>query len=86
MVKNKFNIYVSTKILSRILRKFKSIKRKVRSFPGKANAEAQRLFYNQVLLPILEKAKNGSAQVLFLDGSHFILSFKLIGYLYGTVQ
>ena len=86
MVKKKFKIDISTKILGRILKKLQSIKRKVRSLPGKANPEAQRSFYNERLAPALDKAKNGSAQVLFMDGSHFILSFRLIGYLYGTFR
>jgi hypothetical protein len=46
--------------------------------PGKAMAdekqcEAQQIFYDQKLQPLLDEAKQGKRTVLFVDAAHFVM-------------
>lgn len=46
----------------------------------------QRTFYENVLYPLMERAKKGEAALLFLDASHFVMGCDFLGYFYGKVR
>ena len=56
------------------------------SIPAKADAVAQREYYERVLLPMMMKAKEGLLTLLFLDGSHFVMGCDFLGYIYGKMR
>jgi transposase len=56
------------------------------SIPAKANALAQRNFYNTILLPLMRKANESKLVLLFLDGSHFVMGCDFLGYIYGKTR
>jgi len=56
------------------------------SLPAKADALAQRGFYDTVLLPLMSKAKESKLTLLFLDGSHFVMGCDFLGYIYGMTR
>lgn len=49
---------------------------KVKSIPAKANLKAQLFFLNQILLPLLDMAKNGLITLLFCDGVHLTYGYQ----------
>ena len=56
------------------------------SLPAKADPAAQRHFYEDTLLPLMQKAKDGEIALLFVDASHFVLGCDYLGYIYGKVR
>lgn len=42
--------------------------------PAKADPEKQKQFHDQILQPLLQKAKAGQCHVFFLDSAHFVLA------------
>lgn len=56
------------------------------SIPAKANALAQRNFYNTILLPLMLRANESKLVLLFLDGSHFVMGCDFLGYIYGKTR
>ena len=56
------------------------------SLPAKADPEKQRTFYNNVLKPLMDRAKSGEATLLFVDASHFVMGCDFLGYIYGKVR
>jgi len=56
------------------------------SIPAKADASAQRAFYDTILLPLMSKAKASKLTLLFLDGSHFVMGCDFLGYIYGKTR
>lgn len=56
------------------------------SIPAKADAKAQRSFYDSVLHPLMAKATDSKATLLFLDASHFVMGCDFLGYVYGKVR
>jgi transposase len=42
--------------------------------PAKADPVAQQQFHDQILQPLLKKAKDGKCHVFFLDSAHFVLA------------
>ena len=54
--------------------------------PAKADAAAQREYYDTVLRPLMIKAKDGILALLFLDGSHFVMGCDFLGYIYGKTR
>jgi transposase len=56
------------------------------SLPAKADPEKQRAFYNNVLKPLMDRAKSGEATLLFVDASHFVMGCDFLGYIYGKVR
>ena len=86
MINEKHGIKVSLNTISRLLKK-NGIKRlKSGSLPAKADPKAQRLFYEKTLLPLMQKAKNGTIALLFVDASHFVMGCDYLGYIYGKVR
>ena len=54
--------------------------------PAKADVKAQRAFYEETLLPLMEKAKKGLVTLQFLDASHFVMGCDYLGYIYCMVR
>jgi transposase len=54
--------------------------------PAKADPAAQRVFYEDTLLPLINKAKEGTITLFFVDASHFIMGCDYLGYIYGKVR
>ena len=54
--------------------------------PAKANPTEQREFYNDKLQPLMQKAKDGGAVLLFTDASHFVMGCDFLGYIYGKTR
>jgi transposase len=72
------------KIDGKKLVKKNGIKRlKCGSLPSKANVKEQRSFYEDKLLPLMDKAKEGKIALLFVDASHFVMGGDFLGYIYG---
>ena len=46
----------------------------------------QRCFYEKILNPLMEQAKNGQITLLFLDASHFVMGCDFLGYIYGKIR
>ena len=46
----------------------------------------QRSFYEKILNPLMEQAKNGKITLLFLDASHFVMGCDFLGYIYGKTR
>jgi transposase len=47
--------------------------RAVGFLPAKANPAAQKEFHDSVLMPLIDKAKNGAVELFFVDASHFVM-------------
>lgn len=58
------------------------------SLPAKADAAAQRNFYDSVLLPLMKKAKrkNSAHVLLFMDASHFVHGCDFLGGVYSKTR
>jgi transposase len=56
------------------------------SIPAKADAEAQRDYYDTVLHPLMIKAKDSLLTLLFLDASHFVMGCDFLGHIYGKTR
>lgn len=56
------------------------------SIPAKADALAQRIYYDTILLPLIKKARANELVLLFLDGSHFVMGCDFLGYIYGRTR
>jgi hypothetical protein len=54
--------------------------------PAKADPVAQRVFYEDTLLPLINKAKEATITLLFVDASHFVMGCDYLGYIYGRVR
>lgn len=61
---------------------------KAGSLPAKADAVAQRGFYDSVLHPLMRKAKrkNSAHVLLFMDASHFVLGCDFLGGVYSKTR
>jgi transposase len=69
------------------LSKKNAIKRlKCGSIPSKANPEIQRIFFEEKLQPLMEKAQVNEEVLLFVDASHFVMGCDFLGYAYGKVR
>ena len=56
------------------------------SIPAKADALAQRGYYDTILLPLINSAKENKLVLLFLDGSHFVMGCDFLGHIYGKTR
>lgn len=56
------------------------------SIPAKADAKAQKDYYDTMLHPLMKKAKENLLTLLFLDGSHFVMGCDFLGYIYGKTR
>jgi transposase len=56
------------------------------SIPFKADTSKQRVFFNEILHPLMNKAKNHEVALLFVDASHFVMGCDFLGYVYGKVR
>ena len=86
MALEKFKIKVSIYSIRRLLKK-NGIKRlKCGSLPAKADPEEQRGFYENVLHPLMDLAKDNKITLLFMDASHFVMGCDFLGYIYGSAR
>jgi transposase len=86
MIKEKFDIKTSLSAVSRLLKKHGIKRRKTGSLPAKADPIKQRNFYDEKLKPLMDEAKNGLIELLFMDASHFVMGCDFLGYIYGSVR
>ena len=56
------------------------------SLPAKADVVDQRKFYDDILYPLMVRAKKDEIALLFLDAAHFVMGCDFLGYIYGTNQ
>jgi hypothetical protein len=54
--------------------------------PAKADVREQRTFYEKILSPLMESAKNNECVLLFMDASHFVMGGDFLGCIYGRVR
>lgn len=54
--------------------------------PAKADPVKQREFYENVLKPLMNRAKNKEITLLFMDASHFVMGCDFLGYIYGFTR
>ena len=81
-VDRRFGITLSPSAVSRLLRKNGYSWYKCGSLPAKADAEAQRKFYDTVLHPLMEKAEKGEIVLFFVDAAHFVIGCDFLGRVY----
>ena len=81
-INDQYGIKVSARHLSRFLSLKGYRKLKGGSIPAKADAAKQRTFYNETLLPLMQKAQEGIHALYFVDASHFVLGNDFIGSVY----
>ncbi len=86
MVEAKFHIKVSRTAISNLLKKHGIRRLKCGSLPLRADPAVQRQFLDGVLQPLLDKAVEGAAVVLFMDAAHFVICNDYCGYLYGRTR
>ena len=82
MVEISFCLKLSEDSIGRLLKKFNIRKLKCGSLPSKADTVEQRAFYDDVLHPLMEKAKQHTCELLFMDASHFVMGCDFMGYFY----
>lgn len=82
MIKQKFDITVSSSAVGRFLKRHGYRKLKAGSLPAKADVEKQLNFHDNILIPLLEKAKKGEIKVFFLDAAHFVMGSDFLGRIY----
>ena len=80
--KEKHNVKVSPECMSAFLAANGFRKLKAGSFPKKADTDAQKKFYNDVLSFHMEKARSGEEALLFMDAAHFVHGCDFLGYFY----
>ena len=56
------------------------------SLPAKADPEQQRWFRDTVLKPLMKRARQGKATLLFADASHFVMGGDYLGCIYGLTR
>ena len=56
------------------------------SLPAKADPEKQRAFYHGILKPLIDRAKEGTVALLFMDASHFVMGCDFLGCIYGITR
>jgi len=54
--------------------------------PAKADPVKQREFYENVLKPMMNRAKNNEITLLFMDASHFVMGCDFLGYIFGFTR
>ena len=86
MIEEKFNIHLSVSAVGKLLKKNGIRKLKSGSLPAKADREKQRIFYENELQPLMDKAEKSNLVLLFLDASHFVMGCDYLGHIYGTVR
>lgn len=82
MIYEKFGLVISPSAVGRFLKKNGFRKLKGGSLPAKADPKKQREFHDTILMPLLKKAKEGVARVLFADASHFVMGSDFVGSVY----
>ena len=88
MIKDRFDIDVSASAVRRLLKKHGYKKYRSGSLPAKADAELQRTFYENILLPLMETAEDVKNDVvlLFADAAHFVCGCDFLGGVYSLAR
>ncbi len=86
MIWDKFRIRIKLSAVGAYLKKWGYKRLKSGSLPAKADPEKQATFYDEVLHPLMKKAKKGKIALLFMDGSHFVFGCDFLGYIYSLVR
>ena len=86
MIKQKFGLIISEISVSRLLKKYGIKRLKCGSIPAKADPVEQRKWFEEKLQPLMQKAKKGLIQLLFVDASHFVMGNGFLGYIYGLCR
>ena len=81
-----YEIKVSRNHLSKFLKAHDYRKLKSGSIPAKADRTKQKEFYQNTLLPLMEKASGKKNVLLFVDASHFVMGCDFIGCVYCKVR
>ena len=87
MILERFRVAISESAAGRFLKRHHYKKYKSGSLPAKANPTAQRVFYETVLLPLMEKAEETKDSVLlFMDAAHFVICCDFLGSVYSKTR
>lgn len=71
-------VEISTSEARRFCKEHGYTKYKCRSLPAKADLKAQREFYEEILKPLMDAAKENKLALLFMDASHFVMGSDFI--------
>ena len=85
-IKEKFGVSIHVTNLNIFLKRNGIRRLKAASLPAKANPKLQRDFYDGTLHPLMEKAKAGEIQLLFMDAAHFVHGSDFLGYVYSKTR
>ena len=75
----RFNIKLCLSSVRNILKKLNFKFLKSGSLPAKADPIAQRHFYDDVLHPLMQMAKENKCALFFMDGAHFVFGCEHLG-------
>ena len=81
-----YGIKVSRAHLSQFLKSHGYRKLKGGSIPAKADRAEQKVYYQDTLQPLMEKAGTGRNILLFVDAAHFVMGCDFIGCVYCKVR
>lgn len=82
MIQDRFGITLSLSSVSRLLRRLGLKRLKVGSLPAKADPRMQHTFYNDVMKPLIGKARKGLLALYYGDAAHFVHGCDFLGYLW----
>jgi len=85
-IKEKHGISIHITNLGIFLKRLGIRRLKAGSLPAKADPEAQRDFYANILHPLMEKARERKIQLLFMDAAHFVHGGDFLGHVYGLAR
>ncbi len=86
MIQDQYGIMLSVASTHRLMDKLGIKRLKSASFPAKADPVLQKNFYDNILHPLMQKAKENKLALLFMDGSHFVIGCDFLGFVYGVVR
>ena len=81
-----FDTKLALSTVSTYLKELGIKKYKCGSLPAKADPELQRQFYDETLLPLFERNKNGEIKLFFMDAAHFVIGNDFIAAIYGHAR
>jgi hypothetical protein len=58
----------------------------VESGPAKADGQTQRWFYDTVIKPLMDRAKEGEITLRYVDASHVVMGCDFLCYIYGRAR
>ena len=85
-IHDEYEINVSRSHLAKFLKEHGYRKLKGGSIPAKADVIAQKEYYQDTFLPLVEKSEGKKHALFFMDASHFVLGSDFIGSVYCKVR